>query len=50
MKESCIEEVATHNDPESCVCVSNGAGEALTGARAGWAIELRNQDFRVPTL
>ncbi len=26
------------------------SGEALTGVRAGWAIEPRNNDFRVPTL
>ncbi len=27
--------VATHADPESCVCTRKGACEALTGARAG---------------
>src|SRR5206468_10189903 len=27
-----------------------GAGEALTGVRAGWAIEPRNHHFGVPTL
>ena len=35
MKESYGEGVATHTDPESCVVVGNGNGEALTGARAG---------------
>jgi len=43
MKESDIEGLATHGDPGSCVGVREGAGEALTGARAGWAIEPRNQ-------
>lgn len=42
MKELHIEGVATHDDPESCAGVGNGAGEVLTGARAGWAIEPRN--------
>src|SRR5512138_3518273 len=35
MKESYGEGVATHTDPESCAGVREGAGEALTGARAG---------------
>ena len=35
MKESYGEGVATHTDPESCVGVRKGKGEALTGARAG---------------
>jgi len=42
MEEPYIEGVATHDGPESCVRVREGAGEALTGARAGWAIEPRN--------
>ncbi len=46
MKESDAEGVAIHSDPESCVGVREGVGEALTGARAGWAIEPRNQGFR----
>src|SRR6266542_299008 len=46
MKEPYIEGVAIHDDPESCVGVRGDAGEALTGARAGWAIEPRN-DSRV---
>ena len=50
MKEPCIEGLAAHDDPESCVGVREDAGEALTGARAGWAIEPRNQRYRVPTL
>ena len=43
MKESHIEGVAIHDGPESCVVVCEGEGEALTGERAGWAIEPRNQ-------
>ena len=43
MRESNIEELANHDDPESCVDVRKDGGEALTGARAGWAIEPRNQ-------
>jgi len=35
MKESHGEGVAIHSDPESCVVVRKGEGEALTGARAG---------------
>jgi Bacterial transcriptional regulator len=49
MKESNIEGVATRGGPESCVGVREGAGEALTGVRVGWAIEPRNQRFGVPT-
>ncbi len=44
MKESDIEGVATH--PESCVGARKDDGEALTGVRAGWAIEPRNQGVR----
>ena len=46
MKELYIEGVATHDGPESCVGVREGIGEALTGVRAGWAIEPRNQGVR----
>jgi RNA-directed DNA polymerase len=49
MKEPYTEGVAIHGDPESCVGVCEGVGEALTGARAGWAIEPRNQGSGVPT-
>ena len=44
-----VEGVAIHADPESCVGVREGAGEALTGERAGRAIEPRNHDSGVPT-
>ncbi len=45
MRTSDTEGVATHGGPESCVGVREGAGEALTGVRAGSAIEPRNQGF-----
>jgi len=41
MKELYGEGLATHADPESCVGLRKGAGEALTGAHSGRAIELR---------
>jgi hypothetical protein len=41
-----IEGLAIHDDPESCGGVREGAAEALTGVRAGSAIEPRNQGFR----
>ena len=50
MEELYVEGVATHGGPESCVVVCEGGGEALTGARAGRAIEPRNVQFGVPTL
>jgi hypothetical protein len=50
MEELHVEGPATHDDPESCVDVPQGRGEALTGARAGRAIEPRNSRFGVPTL
>ena len=50
MKELYAEGLATHGDPESCVDDPRGRGEALTGARAGRAIEPRNQRSGVPTL
>jgi len=40
------EGVASHTDPESCGCTRKGAVEALTGARAGWAIEPRKVNVR----
>jgi hypothetical protein len=46
MRELCVEGVASHGDPESCAGVREGGGEALTGARAGRAIEPRNQGVR----
>jgi hypothetical protein len=46
MRELYIEGVAIHGGPESCVGVREGGGEALTGVRAGWAIEPRNHLVR----
>jgi hypothetical protein len=46
MKEPDTEGVAPHGGPESCVGVREGDGEALTGERAGRAIEPRNQGDR----
>ena len=50
MKELYIEDLASCDGPESCVCVREGVGEALTGVCAGLAIEPRNHEFGVPTL
>jgi len=49
MKESYIEDLANHDDPESCVCSRKGTDEALAGARTGriWSCEIR--PVRVPT-
>ena len=50
MEELYVEGLATHGGPESCVDDPRGRGEALTGARAGRAIEPRNRQSGVPTL
>ena len=42
MKESYVEDLASHGGPESCAGVREGAGEALTGVHAGRVIEPRN--------
>ena len=41
MKEPYEKGIANHLDPESWVIVQQGGGQALTGARAGRAIESR---------
>jgi RNA-directed DNA polymerase len=43
MKESHVEGLATHSGPESCGVSRKGRAEAMTGARAGRAIEPRKQ-------
>lgn len=35
MKESYTEGIANHSAPESCACIREDMGEALTGAHAG---------------
>jgi hypothetical protein len=42
MRESDIEELATHGGPEPCAVVRGGGGEASGGVRVGRAIEPRN--------
>ena len=46
MRTPDIEGVAIHDGPESCAVAREGGGEALTGVRAGWAIEPRNHLVR----
>src|SRR5664279_687756 len=46
MEELYVEGVATRDDPEPCVGVREGTGEASGWARAGRAIEPRNQRVR----
>ena len=50
MEELYVEGLATRGGPQPCVDVPRGRGEALAGARAGRAIEPRNQTSGVPTL
>src|SRR5690242_7488022 len=50
MEELYVEGLATRGGPESCVDDPRGRGEALAGARAGRAIEPRNQRSGVLTL
>jgi RNA-directed DNA polymerase len=45
MQESYGEGVASHTDPESCGGARKSDGEALTGVRAGRAIEPRNENL-----
>ena len=50
MEELYVEGLATHGGPQPCVDDPRGRGEALAWARAGRAIEPRNQLSGVPTL
>lgn len=45
MKVSYVEGLASHGGPESCVCIGNGAGEALTGGRAGRVLSREIHDL-----
>ena len=49
MKESYIEDLASHGGPESCAVVREGAGEALTGVRAGSVLSREIKGSGVPT-
>jgi len=46
MRTPYFEGLATREGPESCVGDPQGRSEALTGVRAGWVIEPRNQRDR----
>ena len=46
VKVHCDEGLTNHIGPESCVAVREGVREALTGVRAGQAIERRNFALR----
>ena len=46
MKESYVEGLATHDDPESCAVIREGGGEALTGARAGRVLSRESESLR----
>lgn len=50
MRESHIEGVATHDDPESCVADRKVWGEALTGVCAGTVLSREINHFGVLTL
>ena len=43
MKESHVEGLASHDDPESCAGNREGAGEALTGAHTGGVLSRENK-------
>ena len=48
MRESDVEDLASHGGPESCGAIREGGAEALTGVRAGWVLS-RVIQFRAPT-
>ena len=50
MKESHIEGLAIHDDPESCAGVREGVREALTGACAGTVLSREIYASGMPTL
>jgi hypothetical protein len=50
MRESHVEGVATHDDPEPCTGACEGVGEAWDRGTCGPGIEPRNFYSRVPTV
>ena len=50
MKVSYIEDLASHDGPESCVSVGNCEGEALTGGDVGRVSSRERTQSRVSTL
>ena len=50
MRESDIEELATHGGPEPSADVRKGGGEASVGVRAGRPLSPENYQVRVSTL
>lgn len=50
MEESCVEGLATHDVPESCVDAREGGDEALTGVRTGRVLSREIISPLVPTL
>ena len=50
MKESYIEGLTTHGDPESCDDIREDAERSVDRGRCRLAIELRNQNSRALTL
>ena len=49
MKESNVEGIANHDDPESCADAREDGGEALTGARTGRVLSREIRYFGEPT-
>src|SRR5512142_2369052 len=49
MRELYVEDLASHDDPESCAVVREGGGEALTGACAGSVMSREIKGSGVPT-
>jgi hypothetical protein len=50
MKESHIEGLAIHDDPESCAASRKAVREVLTGAHTGPVLSREIRSTRVPTL
>jgi hypothetical protein len=49
MQEFYMKDLASHYGPESCVCRSNAACEALTGESAGPVLSRERDEIREPT-